>query len=51
MPNRLLKAKSPYLRKSAYQPVDWYEWSEEAFRKAKEENKPILLSIGGVWCH
>ena len=51
MSNRLLKAKSPYLRKSAYQPVDWYEWSEEAFRKAKEDDKPILLSIGGVWCH
>ncbi len=51
MPNRLINSKSPYLRKSAYQPVDWYEWSEEAFQKAKEEDKPILLSIGGVWCH
>lgn len=51
MANRLINAKSPYLRKSAHQPVDWYEWSEEAFRKAKEEDKPILLSIGGVWCH
>ena len=51
MPNRLLKSKSSYLRKSAHQPVDWYEWGEEAFKKAKEEEKPILLSIGGVWCH
>ena len=46
--NRLANARSPYLRKSAHQPVDWYEWSEEAFKKAKEEDKPILLSIGGV---
>jgi hypothetical protein len=49
--NSLANARSPYLRKSAHQPVDWYEWSEEAFKKAKEEDKPILLSIGGVWCH
>ncbi len=51
MPNRLMNAKSPYLKKSANQPVDWYEWSEEAFRRAREEDKPILLSVGGVWCH
>ncbi len=51
MPNRLINSKSPYLQKSAHQPVDWYEWSEEAFQRAKEEDKPILLSIGGVWCH
>ncbi len=51
MPNRLINSKSPYLKKSAHQPVDWYEWSQEAFERAKEENKPILLSIGGVWCH
>jgi len=51
LPNRLINSKSPYLKKSANQPVDWYEWSEEAFNKAKEEDKPILLSIGGVWCH
>jgi len=51
MPNRLINARSPYFRKSAHQPVDWYEWGEEAFKKAKEEEKPILLSIGGVWCH
>ncbi|ADC66108.1 protein of unknown function DUF255 [Ferroglobus placidus DSM 10642] len=51
MANRLEKARSPYLRKAANQPVDWFEWSEEAFKKAKEEDKPILLSVGGVWCH
>lgn len=51
MPNRLINARSPYLRKSAHQPVDWYEWSEEAFEKARREDKPILLSIGAVWCH
>jgi len=51
MPNRLISSRSPYLQKSAYQPVDWYEWSEEAFQRAREEDKPILLSIGGVWCH
>ncbi len=51
MPNRLINSKSPYLLKSAHQPVDWYEWSEEAFERAKKEDKPILLSIGGVWCH
>lgn len=51
MANRLIKERSPYLKKSAHQPVDWYPWCEEAFRKAKEENKPILLSVGAVWCH
>ncbi|MCX8164695.1 MAG: thioredoxin domain-containing protein [Aquificaceae bacterium] len=51
MANRLINSKSPYLRKSAYQPVDWYEWSEDAFRRAREEDKPLLLSVGGVWCH
>jgi uncharacterized protein YyaL (SSP411 family) len=51
MPNRLVNSRSPYLQKAAYQPVDWYEWSEEAFQRAREEDKPVLLSIGGVWCH
>ncbi|MFN3814160.1 MAG: thioredoxin domain-containing protein [Aquificaceae bacterium] len=51
MQNRLTRSKSPYLRKSASQPIDWWEWSEEAFQKAAQEDKPILLSIGGVWCH
>ncbi|MEN3028852.1 MAG: thioredoxin domain-containing protein [Aquificaceae bacterium] len=51
MANRLIHSRSPYLQKSAHQPVEWYEWSEEAFKRAREENKPVLLSIGGVWCH
>jgi hypothetical protein len=44
-PNRLAGEKSPYLLQHAYNPVDWYPWGEEAFRKAREENKPIFLSI------
>lgn len=51
MANRLINSKSPYLREAAHQPVDWYEWSDEAFEKARQEDKPILLSIGGAWCH
>ncbi|MGE5237259.1 MAG: thioredoxin domain-containing protein [Chloroflexota bacterium] len=51
MANRLVNSRSPYLRKAAEQPVDWYEWGEEAFERARVEDKPILLSIGGVWCH
>lgn len=51
MPNRLAAAKSPYLRKAAQQPVDWLEWGDEAFDQAKRRDCPILLSIGGVWCH
>jgi len=50
-PNRLIKEKSPYLLQHAYNPVDWYPWGEEAFRKAKEENKPLFLSIGYSTCH
>ena len=45
-PNRLAKEKSPYLLQHAYNPVDWYPWTEEAFEKAKRENKPVFLSIG-----
>ncbi len=51
MTNRLANSRSPYLLKSSNQKVDWYPWCEEAFEKAKKEDKPILLSIGGVWCH
>ena len=43
-PNRLVDAASPYLRQHAYNPIDWYSWSEEAFAKAKAENKPMGLS-------
>jgi uncharacterized protein YyaL (SSP411 family) len=50
-PNRLAKEKSPYLLQHAYNPVDWYPWGEEAFKKAKEENRPIFLSIGYSTCH
>ncbi|SHN84786.1 Protein of unknown function, DUF255 [Desulfitobacterium chlororespirans DSM 11544] len=46
IPNRLINEKSPYLLQHAYNPVDWYSWSEEAFAKAKAEDKPIFLSIG-----
>ncbi|GAX88921.1 hypothetical protein EFBL_0535 [Effusibacillus lacus] len=45
-PNRLIHEKSPYLLQHAYNPVDWYPWSPEAFQKAKREGKPIFLSIG-----
>lgn len=44
--NRLAQEKSPYLLQHANNPVDWYPWGEEAFSKAKEEDKPIFLSIG-----
>ncbi|MHB2036704.1 MAG: thioredoxin domain-containing protein, partial [Nitrososphaerales archaeon] len=50
-PNRLINEKSPYLLQHAYNPVDWYPWGEEAFRKARTENKPIFLSIGYSSCH
>ena len=49
--NRLKDSASPYLRSAAHQPVDWYEWNESAFARAKTEDKPILLDIGAVWCH
>lgn len=53
-PNRLIHEKSPYLLQHAFNPVDWYPWGEEAFEKARRENKPIFLSIGYstcYWCH
>ena len=49
--NRLINETSPYLLQHAHNPVDWYSWSEEAFKKAQEENKPIFLSIGYSSCH
>ncbi len=49
--NRLINEKSPYLLQHAYNPVDWYPWSEEAFDKARSEDKPIFLSIGYSTCH
>ncbi|WP_206184287.1 DUF255 domain-containing protein [Sporolactobacillus sp. Y61] len=44
--NELIHSKSPYLLQHAHNPVNWMEWSHRAFRKAKKENKPILVSIG-----
>ncbi|SMO90401.1 thioredoxin domain-containing protein [Melghirimyces algeriensis] len=50
-PNRLIQEKSPYLLQHAHNPVDWYPWDEAAFEKAKQEDKPIFLSIGYSTCH
>jgi uncharacterized protein YyaL (SSP411 family) len=50
-PNRLIKEKSPYLLQHAYNPVDWYPWSNEAFQRAKVEDKPVFVSIGYSTCH
>jgi uncharacterized protein len=50
-PNRLIHEKSPYLQQHAYNPVDWYPWSQEALDKAKAENKPLFVSIGYASCH
>ncbi|HQA57641.1 MAG TPA: thioredoxin domain-containing protein [Acetivibrio sp.] len=49
--NRLIHEKSPYLLQHAYNPVNWYPWCDEAFEKAKREDKPIFLSIGYSTCH
>lgn len=49
IPNRLINEKSPYLLQHAYNPVQWYPWGEEAFEKARTENKPVFLSIGYSW--
>jgi len=51
MPNRLAHETSPYLQQHANNPVDWYAWGEEALKRAREEGKPILLSIGYSACH
>ncbi len=49
--NRLVHEKSPYLLQHAHNPVDWYPWGEEAFARARKENKPIFLSVGYSTCH
>lgn len=49
--NHLVNEKSPYLIQHVHNPVDWYPWSDEAFKKATNENKPIFLSIGYSTCH
>ena len=50
-PNNLINEKSPYLLQHAYNPINWYSWNDEAFKKAKEEDKPIFLSVGYSTCH
>jgi uncharacterized protein YyaL (SSP411 family) len=50
-PNHLIREKSPYLQQHAHNPVDWYPWGDEAFRRATGENKPVFLSIGYATCH
>jgi uncharacterized protein YyaL (SSP411 family) len=49
--NRLIRESSPYLLQHAHNPVNWYPWSDEAFARAKRENKPIFLSVGYSTCH
>ena len=49
--NRLARETSPYLLQHAHNPVDWFPWGEEAFTRARAENKPILLSVGYSACH
>src|SRR4249920_965454 len=51
MANRLARESSPYLLQHKDNPVDWYPWGEEAFARARTENKPIFLSIGYSTCH
>ncbi|NKB87659.1 MAG: DUF255 domain-containing protein [Acidobacteria bacterium] len=50
-PNRLANESSPYLQQHAHNPVDWYPWGEEALQRAREEDRPILLSVGYAACH
>ena len=50
-PNHLISETSPYLLQHAYNPVEWFPWGEVAFEKAKNEDKPILVSIGYAACH
>ena len=49
--NRLAGERSPYLLQHAHNPVDWYEWGPEALERARDEDRPILLSIGYAACH
>ncbi|HEY7207513.1 MAG TPA: thioredoxin domain-containing protein, partial [Gaiellaceae bacterium] len=51
MPNRLAQETSPYLLQHADNPVDWYPWGDEAFARARDEDRPILLSVGYAACH
>jgi uncharacterized protein len=49
--NRLSNERSPYLLKAADQAIDWYPWCDEAFERARHEDKPIFISSGAIWCH
>ena len=51
MPNKLINETSPYLLQHAHNPVEWYPWGEDAFERARRENKPVLLSVGYSACH
>src|SRR5918992_5958698 len=51
MPNRLARESSPYLLQHKDNPVDWYPWGDEAFARARKEDKPLLLSVGYAACH
>jgi len=51
MANKLINEQSPYLLQHAHNPVDWYPWGDEAFAKAKAEQKPVIVSIGYAACH
>ena len=51
MPNRLAAESSPYLLQHQHNPVDWYPWGEAALARARDENRPIFLSIGYAACH
>ena len=50
-PNRLINEASPYLLQHAYNPVNWYPWGDEAWQRARAENKPVIISIGYSACH
>ena len=51
MPNRLANATSPYLLQHKDNPVDWYEWGEDAFAEAHQRDVPVILSVGHSSCH
>ena len=49
--NRLSREKASYLKHAAHQNIEWYPWSEEAFERARKEDRPVFLSSGAIWCH
>ena len=49
-PNHLSGQAAPYLQRAVSQPVDWYPWGADAFKRARELNRPILVDVGAVWC-